>query len=138
MNNAIKYSINTEKGSFKNSSLRLDCYHFFNKQWYDQIFTNCDDNNSLRIILTNIKNWILTWFKDLETKNELITSKQILDKYMSKNAEVIGSSRLEKITKLIQQVMTHQHELLHCYFKSKCTFDFIGDSIVEGIHYPLK
>ena len=80
----------------------------------------------------------MTWFKDLETKKELITSKQLLDKYMSKNAEVIGSSRLEKITKLIQQVMTHQHELLHCYFKNKCTFDFIGDSIVEGINYPLK
>ena len=80
----------------------------------------------------------MSWFKTLETKNELIVSKKFLDKYMSNNSSTIGSTKLEKITKLIQQILTHQHELLHCYFKSKCTFDFIGDSIVEGMNYPLK
>ena len=28
--------------------------------------------------------------------------------------------------------------LLHPYFKNVCTFDFLGDSIVEGANYPLK
>ena len=118
--------------------MRLDCYHFFNKVWYDKITINVNENSILNNILNNIKDWVMSWFKTLETHGELLLSRRHLEKYMSRHESLIGNGRIDKIAKLIQAIITHQNSLLHLHFKEVCTFDFIGDSIVEGANSHLK
>ena len=67
-----------------------------------------------------------------------ILSKQYFDSYIAANSNIIGVGRIQKITKLINSVIVHQSQLLHLHFKDRCTFDFIGDSIVEAANGPLK
>ena len=73
----------TKHPSMKNSKMRLDCYHFFNKVWYDKITINVNEKSIPNNILNNIKDWVMSWFITLETHGELLLSRRYLEKYMS-------------------------------------------------------
>ena len=124
--------------SFQNTSFRLDCYHFYTKVWYDKVIPACIDSADSKSILRNINNWIMTWFKKIETVAELDISFTNLKEYLNSKTLLLGYLCTEHIVKLIDNIMTHKKNLLHPFFKNVCTFDFIGDSIVESANFPLK
>ena len=85
-----------------------------------------------------MKNWIISWFKYVETENELSISYNKFNEYFTSIHKNIGDVCVDEITKLVSRIMSKKHNLLNVYFHDVCTFDFIGDSIVEGANFPIK
>ena len=95
---------------------------------------DCDAKHSLDIMY----HWILSWFKTLETMNEVNHSLTLLKSYLCSKEASIGTSSSEQALILITKIIRQQEMLLHPYFKTTTTFDFIGDSIVESSNSTLK
>ena len=138
LNTAVQSSVLSTKNAFKNSKLRLDCFHFFKKVWLDNVVLKCRDNSHGRHCLETSYKWILSWFKRLETIHEIDLSCKMLKNFLHLNQQHIGEASHEEADRLITKIINKQTLLLHPYFKSSTTFDFIGDSIVESANNPLK
>ena len=138
LNKAIEASISSAKDAFKFSTLRLDCFHFYTKVWKDKIVLKAKDSTSNKEVLTIMNNWIMTWFKKVETKQEFEYSYSKFKVYFESKHAALGNTCVEHITSLLSKIVNSQHLLLHYAFKNICTFDFIGDSIVESANAPLK
>ena len=138
LNNAINSSILSSNESFKFSKLRLDCYHFHTKTWRKNIIATCKDTLNAKLALEIMNSWIMTWFKRIETKEELDVSLQHLMSYFNSKTKCIGDTCTDAVNKHVCHIITHQDKLLHPYWKDVCTFDFIGDSIVESANNPIK
>ena len=138
LNFAVGTSVFSNKDSFKNSKLRLDCYHFYRKVWLEKVVLKCRNNSSAKKVLNVMNRWILTWFKTLETKEEIEISHNLLKYYLSTKQSLIGDAATEEATTLVKKIISQQKFLLHPYFKNIATFDFIGDSIVESANFNLK
>lgn len=139
LNDSILTSIHSNKDSFKYSKLRLDCYHFFTKVWYEKVMTipSSDDEVS-RNILFIIKKWIMTWFHKIESSEEYNISEEYLKRYIQKNSSKLGTYCSEQIYILLLKITSKKTLLLHQFFKDVTTFDFIGDSIVEAVNFTVK
>ena len=135
---AIDTTMSSSKPAFKHSSFRLDCYHFFTKVWIEKVANKSRDNLNTEECLPIMKNWIMTWFKRLESSYEFEISKHHFNLYLQFKKNCIGNAALEGITKLVHNIVSKQKHLLHFYFKDVCSFDFIGDSIVETANFQLK
>ena len=138
LNNAINSSILSSNESFKFSKLRLDCYHFHTKTWRKNIIATCKDTLNAKLALEIMNSWIMTWFKRIETKEELEVSLKHLMSYFNSKTKCIGDTCTDAVNKHVCHIITHQDKLLHPYWKDVCTFDFIGDSIVESANNPIK
>ena len=134
----INTAMNSNKPAFKYTSFRLDCYHFFTKVWAEKVANKCRDNAIAKACLPIMKEWIMTWFKRLETVEEFEVSRSNFNQYFEGKMNDIGVAAVEGITKLVHNIVSKQKKLLHCHFKDVCTFDFIGDSIVEAANHQLK
>ena len=44
----------------------------------------------------------------------------------------------ESIEQVVLSIQNNLQFVAHCYFKDVCTFDFLGDSIVESANSGLK
>ena len=135
---AVHSAIISSKDCFKNTTFRLDCYHFYTKVWYEKVIPSADDEVISKNIIKNLNNWIMSWFKKIETKQELDISMKLFKKYLNKVNSTIGHTCAEHIVKVVDNIINSEENLLHPYFKNVCTFDFIGDSIVESANFPLK
>ena len=138
LNCSVDSSIGSLSNAFKFSKLRLDCYHFFNKVWIEKVVVKCKPSYAAKQKLEIVKTWISTWFKVIETEEELSISNKYLQAYLLTINTIIGEVSMEESTKLIQKIINKKTKLLHPYFKDVCTFDFIGDSIVESANFPIK
>ena len=138
LKNSIEYAIVSQKDSMKNTKLRLDCFHFFTKIWNELTTYKSSTQSRMKLVMNVMKPWVLSWFKKLETQQELDISRRLFLTYLEKNNNVIPNYVSERISRLVQKIFTHQVKLLHCHFKDVSTFDFIGDSIVESANFPLK
>ena len=58
--------------------------------------------------------------------------------YFNSKTKCIGDTCTDAINKHVCHIITHQDKLLYPYWKDVCTFDFIGDSIVESANNPIK
>ena len=138
INYAVKTSIDSPKPAFVHSKFRLDCYHFHKKVWYEKIIPLCQDTHQAKSVLTTVHNWVMSWFKTLETNEELNISHNYLTKYLNSMTDIIGTSCAEHTSAHITKIMSQKEKLLHPFFKDVCSFDFISDSIVESANNPIK
>ena len=74
LNTSINTSISSCKSSFKHSKLRLDCYHFFRKVWNERIHPCAIRSPQTKPILRTLDQWILSWFKYIESSQEFYLS----------------------------------------------------------------
>ena len=139
LNDAIHTSISSTKESFSYSKLRLDCYHFFNKVWYEKITVAVKkENQEGRNILFILKQWIMTWFQKIEFKHEFDLSMKYFKIYLEQQTCLLGCMCVDAISTLLMKITSKQSHLLHFYFKDVTTFDFVGDSIVEAANFTIK
>ena len=85
-----------------------------------------------------MKKWIMTWFRVLETEAEFYLSLNEFKRYFKSVEYIIDDVSVLGITLLLQKIISKHHYLLHYHFTDVCTFDFLGDSIVEGSNYNVK
>ena len=138
LNHAVRTSIDSPKPAFLHTKFRLDCYHFHKKVWYQKIVPVCTDTPEAKSVLRLLNNWIMSWFKRLESIEELNISHTLLIHYLDQKNMVIGTACAELTAKHITSIISHKEQLLHPYFKDVASFDFISDSIVESANNPLK
>ena len=48
LNFAVGTSVFSNEDAFKNSKLRLDCFHFFRKVWLEKVVLKCRDDSSAK------------------------------------------------------------------------------------------
>ena len=130
--NAENSSISSNKDAFKFSKLRLDCCHAFTQKWLADNISSPSYNLITREALDIMYNWLLSWFKKIETEDELDISIDQFHVYFSSKNHLFSNVTIEAITKLLVSLINKKHKLFHSYFKDVCTFDFIGDTIVES------
>ena len=130
--NAENSSISSNKDAFKFSKLRLDCCHAFTQKWLADNISSPSYNLVTREALDVMYNWLLSWFKKIETEDELDISIDQSHAYFSSKHHLFSNVTIEAITKLLVSLINKKHKLFHSYFKDVCTFDFIGDTIVES------
>ena len=138
LNLSINNAIESNKHSFIHSSLRLDCYHFFNKVFMEKVVLKAKDNEEAKQSLKVIKDWIMTWFKYIESKFEYEYSLNKFKSFFETTHQCLGDAAVDELTKLVNNINTKRKFLLHYYFMDIATFDFLGDSIVESVNFSLK
>ena len=138
MNNAVKTSIDSPKPAFYFSKFRLDCYHFHKKVWYDKIIPSSEDTLPSRNVLKTVNSWIMSWFKIIESTEELYISHSVLMKYFNSKTDIVRVACAELTVKHITKILSSKEQLLHPFFKDVSSFEFISDSIVESANNPIK
>ena len=134
----INNAINSNKVAFSNSKMRLDCFHFFNKVWMEKVVLKSRDSNESKSCLKVLKDWIRSWFNYIESEEEFCISLKRFMSYFESKQSIIGDVASDECVKLISNIKSKKHHLLHYFFLDVATFDFVGDSIVEGANYPIK
>ena len=79
----------------------------------------------------------MSWFRTLETQEELDISLNEFNQYFASKQKCFSDKTVEAITKLIVSIINKKSKLLHPYFKYVCSFDFLGDTIVECANNSL-
>ena len=82
--------------------------------------------------------WIMSWFKTLETNYELEISHKLFNEFLESKASYLGNTAMFEIVKHVSSIITHKKQLLNPFWNDVCTFEYIGDSIVECANYPIK
>ena len=138
LNASINTTIDSSKPSFSNSKMRLDCFHFFTKVWIEKVRMKSYDTTESINALNIMRSWILTWFNYTESKNEFDISIKNFRSYFKDKKDLIGNVSSFELNTLISKIVSKQKLLLNHHFVNVCTFDFLGDSIVEGINFHIK
>ena len=138
LNNSITSAVYSSKLSLSNSKMRLDCYHFFKKPWIENVVMKARNSSESKKCLRIMSNWILSWFCYTETQNEFNISFKLFKEYMNNCVNTVGDVASEEISILIDKIHGKQEYLMNHHFIDVCTFDFLGDSIVESANNPLK
>ena len=138
LNLSINNAIESNKDSFIYSRLRLDCYHFFNKIFMEKVVLKAKDNDNTKQSLKLIKDWIMSWFKYIETKEEFDYSLERFNSYFESMLNYLGDAAVDELTKLVNNIKSKRKFLLHYFFIDVATFDFLGKSIVESVNFSLK
>lgn len=133
--NAQGATISSTKEAFKHTTLRLDCFHAFVNIWRENI--KIPDSIEAKEASDIMYKWIMSWFRTLETQEELDISLNEFNQYFASKQKCFSDKTVEAITKLIVSIINKKSKLLHPYFKYVCTFDFLGDTIVECANNSL-
>ena len=138
INNAINTTVASEKPSLSHSKLRLDCFHFFNLVWSETVAMKKFDTEEASYCLDVMKKWIMSWFRVIETESEFFISLKEFKIYFKSIENIIGEVSALGVSCVLQKILAKRHYLLHYHFADVCTFDFLGDSIVEASNYNVK
>jgi len=78
-------------------------------------------------------------FDYVETVQELDVAFKHYHKYYHwVKKELNSMPACESIEQVVLSIQNNLQFVAHCYFKDVCTFDFLGDSIVESANSGLK
>ena len=138
LNNAVQSSINSSKLSFKKSKLRLDMYHFYKKPYKDTVAPKRKSTDTAKLTLMSLDRWITSWFNYVETENEFYQSHKKFMLYFKASEKIIGDTCSEQLTTIVNKIVDKKYLLMNHFFIDTCTFDFLGDSIVEAANNSLK
>ena len=138
LNIGIKNAINSNKQSLQNSQMRLDCFHFFIKVWTEKVILKSRDSDDSKSALVLMKSWISSWFNYIESEEEFNISLTRFNSFLESKQNIIGDVASDECTKLVSNIKSKKEYLLHYFFIDVATFDFVGDSIVEGANFPIK
>ena len=97
-----------------------------------------DTNENNETILKSLKSWILTWFREVENREEYRISRCRFDDFLSSNLELIGARNQQILNNILSAITCNEEHCLHFYYMSSTTFKFIGDSIVEASNGVLR
>ena len=122
----------------RRSHNRLDKYHLLQKEWLDNV--ECKVNSKeAKSILHIFKNKVSDLFDYVETVQELdVAFKHYHKYYHGVKKELNSMPACESIEKVVLSIQNNLQFVAHCYFIDVCTFDFLGDSIVESANSGLK
>ena len=135
---AIKGAINSPNSHFSNAKFRSDYFHFFELKWKKLIgILNTSDSTFSREA-NIVKVWIKSWFRTVQTEEELGISYKELRSYLRRKENILGRTFTVEIQKVLNSVMASKNDLLHCAFMTKTSFGFLGSSIVEAMNYSIK
>ena len=76
---AIRLGTTTKNGYASFIKHRLDCYHMFIQKWTDDISITCNMSVNLQTSLNDLRGWIHSWFKTIETNSEYKYSRREFD-----------------------------------------------------------
>ena len=138
LNSAIETSINSPGIAFKNSKLRLDCFHFFRKVWMEKVQTVAIDDYKSNNVIEGLYSWIMSWFKTIESSYEYELSFEKFNLYLEEVKDIIGISSMTQIILISRKIYQSRRYLLNHFFLSTTNFDFLGDSFVEGANHSIK
>lgn len=138
LNNAVQSSIDSSKLSFKKSKLRLDMYHFYKKQYKDNVAPKRRTTDTAKNTLIVLDRWITSWFNYVETENEFEQSRNKFMKFFKASERIIGDTCTTELYTIVNKIIDKKYLLMNHFFIDTCTFDFLGDSIVEAANNSLK
>ena len=81
-------------------------------------------------IMDKIKQWILSWFNDLENEAEYACSRKGIDAYIDANMDELGSHNVENVPMIIESISTNQKYCMHYVFRANTTFNIISDNMI--------
>ena len=96
------------------------------------------DTEEASYCLDVMKRWVMSWLRVIETESEFFISLKEF-KFDFKSIEnIIGEVSALGVSCVLQKILSKRHYLLHYHLADVCTFDFLGDSIVEASNYNVK
>ena len=118
---------------------RLDKYHLFTKPWTETVVMKLGKDETVICMINILKFKISQVFDYVETKDEMHISIRDYETYYNLMKEKIRSDPVcEAIEEIMLSVSNNLKHICHCYFKDVTTFDYLGDSIVEGSNASIK
>jgi hypothetical protein len=137
---AIRLGTTTKHGYSGFIKHRLDCYHMFIQKWTDDICITSNMSVNLQTSLNDLRGWIHSWFKTIETISEYKYSRSEFDIVFNelKIQKEIKSSHMKTIEDILLSFDKRIDYCGHWNFKELVIFGFQGSSISEVENSTLK
>ena len=133
---AVDIAKNSEH--FNNPKHRLDYYHTFIQEWEKTTFGCTRYDIEVRDILNNIRDWMKTWYMNLESIDEYKQSRKLFNEYYNPKKEKIGDHFSTGIDIIIKNFEAKINKLANWEFKFCTDFGFKGSSIAEVGNVSIK
>ena len=130
--------IATNSNFFNNPKHKLDYYHTFLQEWDKATFGYGRHKLELRDILDVIKEWMKSWYLELESILEYKHSRRMFDKYYRARKHKIGDHFCIGIDTIIENFDAKITKLGNWEFKYCTDFGFKGSSISEIGNVSIK
>ena len=122
-----------------NASHRLDKYHLFSKPWKEKVTLKLGEDDAIKSKLKYLYSKMSTIFNYVESRKEMTKT---IDDYKAYYYSIKSSLKSETLCESIESIDTAMINSLqyiaHYHFIDVTTFEFLGDSIVEGANSSVK
>ena len=131
-------NIATNRKYFANVRHRLDFYHHFTQVWEDNCSLRPFHSDEIKIVLSQIRLWLKSWYTKLESKDEYDCSKTKFDSYVLNHAQMLGGDLMKGVEKCTHNFEKDINSVGNWNYLLCTTFGFVGSTLVEIANSGIK